>query len=119
MAGGIKYVKQPSSRGEIFQKQFSDWFDGWNNGERSVFAGFGDNFSNLLPGGAGAGGGGGGKKPKPPVTPPTQPESYQWTFPQYSQTWAFTPPNPTPYLNPAPFDTKKYGDPFSKKNSKV
>lgn len=108
MAGGIKYVKQPSSRGEIFQKQFSDWFDGWNNGERSVFAGFGDNFSNLLPGGAGAGGGGGGKKPKPPVTPPTQPESYQWTFPQYSQTWAFTPPTPTPYINPPPFNPDTY-----------
>lgn len=40
---------------------------------------------------------------------------YAWSFPQYSQTWAFTPPEPTPYPYPQPFDPKKYGDPFAKK----
>ena len=35
-----------------------------------------------------------------------------WQFPQYSQTWAFTPPQPTPLISPPPFvldpkDTKK------------
>lgn len=103
-------------RQKQFQKSFENWFDGWNNGERSVFAGFDFGGGRGMGGGAG---GGGGKKPQTPVVPPTQPESYQWTFPQYSQTWAFTPPNPTPYMNPAPFDVKKYGDPFSKKNNKV
>lgn len=39
-----------------------------------------------------------------------------WQFPQYSQSWAFTPPAPTPYMNPPAFDPKKYGDPLSKKN---
>ena len=38
-----------------------------------------------------------------------------WKFPQYSQTWAFTPPAPTPYQYPQPFDPSKYGNPFAKK----
>lgn len=28
----------------------------------------------------------------------------QWQFPQYSQTWAFTPPAPSPYMLPPAFD---------------
>ena len=29
-----------------------------------------------------------------------------WQFPQYSQTWAFTPPTPTPVMLPPKFDAK-------------
>jgi hypothetical protein len=31
---------------------------------------------------------------------------FQWQFPQYSQTWAFTPPAPSPYTLPPAFDPK-------------
>lgn len=43
-------------------------------------------------GGSGTGGGG------------QAPAAAQWKFPQYSQTWAFTPPAPTPYVLPPAFD---------------
>jgi hypothetical protein len=36
----------------------------------------------------------------------TNPQPFSWSFPQYSQTWAFTPPTPTPYMNPPRFDPK-------------
>lgn len=39
-----------------------------------------------------------------------------WSFPQYTQTWAFTPPTPAPYMTPNPFSASRYGNPFSKKN---
>ena len=47
---------------------------------------------------------------KPGATAPTG--AAGWQFPQYSQTWAFTPPQPTPLISPPPFvldpkDTKK------------
>jgi hypothetical protein len=74
----------------------------------------GDNFYSIKPPNV--------KKPKPPptaspplATSPVQaapPSTMAWQFPQYSQTWVFTPPAPTPYMSPAPFDPKKYGDPF-------
>lgn len=44
--------------------------------------------------------------------PATEAEKFQWQFPQYTQTWAFTPPPPTPYMYPQPFDPKKFGDPL-------
>lgn len=46
-----------------------------------------------------------------PQTMPTAPQAAapQWTFPQYSQTWAFTPPTPSPMQLPPPFDPKTYG----------
>lgn len=53
------------------------------------------------------GSGGGGSSPgsgTPTPNPAAQP--LNWTFPQYSQTWAFTPPAPTPYLPPPAFDPK-------------
>jgi hypothetical protein len=42
------------------------------------------------------------------VTPPVQPSasSFQWQFPQYSQTWAFTPPAPSAFRLPPAFDPK-------------
>lgn len=67
----------------------------------------------------------GGNNPQiedPPLPPydPNDPNGdgsgkLAWQFPQYSQTWAFTSPEPTPYPYPQPFDPKKYGDPFAKK----
>lgn len=37
-----------------------------------------------------------------------QPSQINWQFPQYSQTWAFTPPTPKPYvLPPANSEAKK------------
>jgi hypothetical protein len=78
--------------------------------------------------GSGGGGGGGGNPPQiedPPLPPydPNDPNGdgsgkFSWQFPQYSQTWAFTPPAPTPYPYPQPFDPKKYGDPFAKDKKK-
>lgn len=52
---------------------------------------------------------------RPPVTsgddptlqPPTEDNAYRWQFPQYSQSWAFTPPPPDPYLPLPVFDYKK------------
>jgi len=79
----------------------------------------------VAPGMGGNGGGGGGNPQiEDPALPPydpnnpnggQQPQQQDWTFPQYSQTWAFTPPAPTPYPDPQPFDPKKYGNPFAKK----
>lgn len=69
---------------------------------------------------AGNGGDGGGDTP-PPTTPPgTTPEGqkFAWQFPQYTQTWAFTPPTPTPYMYPRPFDTKIFGNPLPKDKKK-
>lgn len=80
----------------------------------SVFADFGDSYQK-------GAGGGGGPQIENPALPPydpnagTDPTKQYWTFPQYSQTWAFTPPPPSPYFNPQPFDPKKYGNPFPKK----
>ena len=45
---------------------------------------------------------------------PNNPSRFAWKFPQYSQTWAFTPPTPTPYQYPQPFDTSIYGNPLKK-----
>ena len=68
--------------------------------------------------------GGGGPQIEDPALPPFDPNDpngdgsggkFAWTFPQYSQSWAFTPPEPTPYPYPQPFDPKKYGNPFAKK----
>ena len=70
--------------------------------------------------------GGGGPQIEDPALPPYDPNDpngdgsgnggkFAWTFPQYSQTWAFTPPEPTPYPYPQPFDPKKYGNPLAKK----
>lgn len=38
-----------------------------------------------------------------------------WTFPQYTQSWAFTPPDPYSPPMPPPFDPKKYGTGSTKK----
>ena len=35
-------------------------------------------------------------------------QGIQWTFPQYSQSWAFSPPPAPAYVMPPPFDKKKY-----------
>ncbi len=65
-------------------------------------------------GGGNPPGTGGEDPPLDPNGPPPEPERFSWQFPQYSQTWAFTPPAPTPYPYPQPFDPKKYGNPFAK-----
>jgi hypothetical protein len=54
-------------------------------------------------GGSGNGGGtpgGGTSPPPPPAPPPVNPGIPPWAFPQYTQTWAFTPP--TPFYTPPP-----------------
>lgn len=61
--------------------------------------------------------------PLPPLDPndPNDPNNpantgqFAWKFPQYSQTWAFTPPEPTPYPYPQKFDPAIYGNPLAKK----
>jgi hypothetical protein len=52
---------------------------------------------------------GGGSSSSTGYTPSTAPlgKSFRWSFPQYSQTWAFTPPpNPQSYNSPPAFDPK-------------
>lgn len=41
------------------------------------------------------------------ATPPAA--SFNWQFPQYSQTWAFTPPTPPPVNLPPAFNAATYG----------
>lgn len=50
-------------------------------------------------------GSGGGTTPPPSSGGGSSP-TYQWKFPQYSQTWAFTPPAPTAFQRPPAFDPK-------------
>lgn len=64
----------------------------------------------------GGGGGDGGGNPTDPTAPPTDQKSLYWQFPQYTQSWAFTPPEPTPYMYPQPFDPKKFGNPLNTKD---
>lgn len=47
-----------------------------------------------------------GSSSKSPPAAPAPGPAFQWAFPQYSQTWAFTPPAPTPYNLPPKFDPK-------------
>lgn len=83
-------------------------------------------------GGGGMGGGhgggsapGGGTAPGGPNVPSSAPpdatasqQAMNWTFPQYTQTWAFTPPEASPYIPPQPFDPDKYGNPLKRKDVK-
>jgi hypothetical protein len=61
---------------------------------------------------SGTGGGGGGSSSGSSggsgfTVPPQQPgQSFAWQFPQYSQTWAFTPPAPSAFRLPPAFDPK-------------
>lgn len=71
----------------------------------------------------GAGGGAATNTTTPGTTTPggtasPPPAQMYWQFPQYTQSWAFTPPAPTPYEYPQPFDTSKYGNPLNPKNIK-
>ena len=102
-----------------WQKSFQNFFDTHSNQSQGIFAGFPDSY--------GGGRGGGGSTPTtggdlPPYDPNagtgTDATKQYWTFPQYSQTWAFTPPAPSPYFNPQPFDPKKYGNPLNTKSVK-
>ena len=100
-------------RQKLFQQSFENYFKNNEQGKGSIFAGFMND----------------PKKKKaavtdPAVDPAVDPtaqvpggaqQPFAWSFPQYSQSWAFTPPPPTPYMTPNPFDTSKYGDPFKKK----
>jgi hypothetical protein len=58
--------------------------------------------------GGGSSGGSGnswnGNNPSPP--PQQSGQSFAWQFPQYSQTWAFTPPAPSAFRLPPAFDPK-------------
>lgn len=53
-------------------------------------------------GGSSTGNGGGSNNGGGTSTPPTGPT---WAFPQYTQTWAFTPPTPVSYPAPPPFNS--------------
>ena len=44
-----------------------------------------------------------------PKTAAPPPREFSWQFPQYSQTWAFTPPAPSKFTLPPPFDASKNG----------
>lgn len=60
-------------------------------------------------GNGGGGGGSGSSGSSSGATNPSQGQgapAFQWQFPQYSQTWAFTPPAPSPYNMPPAFDPK-------------
>jgi hypothetical protein len=55
----------------------------------------------------GQGGGSGNSSSGGFSVPPQQPgQSFAWQFPQYSQTWAFTPPAPSAFRLPPAFDPK-------------
>ena len=57
--------------------------------------------------GGGGGGSSGGNSSGGFTVPPQQPgQSFAWQFPQYSQTWAFTPPAPSAFRLPPAFDPK-------------
>lgn len=121
--GGTNTGGGSSPRRSITQQDLQSSLNNWLNGSlegggfRGVM-GFPDMEANYRGGYGGRPGGIGGKKP-PTTPPPTDPNSqFSWQFPQYTQTWAFTPPTPTPYMNPQPFDPKKYGNPFDKKGIK-
>lgn len=75
-------------------------------------SGFGANGNNS---GSGSGNKPGNQNPVVGSKPNIKPS---WRFPKYSQTWAFTPPPPSPIYVPKPFDPAIYGDPFSKKPNK-
>lgn len=50
----------------------------------------------------------GSSRSQPQAAPQEAEPSIQWTFPQYSQSWAFAPPVAPPYVMPPPFDKKQY-----------
>jgi hypothetical protein len=53
--------------------------------------------------------GSGSKNAAAKMAPPVEEKpQIQWAFPQYSQTWAFTPPVAPPYIMPPPFNKKTY-----------
>lgn len=102
-----------------FQKSFEDYMKSHPNGSTGIFAGF------SAVDGAGRrarGGGGGGVTPPTTGGPGPMPNNsgtgMEWQFPQYTQTWAFTPPTPPPYNYPSPFDPAKYGNPLKAKQVK-
>lgn len=94
-----------------FQNAFNNYLHNSLNGGFQGVMGFPDMEGGPMGAYGRRGGGGGGGNKKPPVTPPA-PQTMNWQFPQYTQTWAFTPPTPPPYTLPPPFDTKKFGDPL-------
>lgn len=120
--GGNGGARPQSTTKQRFNGALNAWLD---SGAEGVFAPWAAIDGKSLGGTSGyqsggrIGGGGGGKKnPKPPVNPPTQAEKFQWQFPQYTQTWAFTPPEPTPYMYPQPFNTNIFGNPLPKEKKK-
>ena len=109
------------TRQQIFQKSFEDFFKNHEQGKGAIFAGFGDAKHGRR--GLHQNNPAGDPQIEDPALPPVDPNggggdinSQYWRFPQYTQTWAFTPPAPTPYPTPQPFDPNKYGNPFAKKN---
>lgn len=102
---------------QSFQKYFEQQAKGLRDNSRQGPNMWG--LFNAISGPGGRGGGGMGRpgdkyKPVAPVAPP-QGQPFSWEFPQYTQTWAFTPPEPTPYINPPPFNKKALEDPLKKK----
>jgi hypothetical protein len=119
---------QPSYNDQInsIQKGYNNWMKSGGDGARGVFdpqEAFLHAFITGMHGGGGSGSTGGtgtgtGTGTVPTTGGPGPVPRGQWAFPQYTQTWAFTPPTPTPYMTPGPFDTKKYGNPLTAKNVK-
>lgn len=54
------------------------------------------------------GGGSGGGTTSPPPPPPGPAPTPRWSFPEYTQNWAFTPPDPFYTAPPPVFDKKNY-----------
>lgn len=103
---GLPYMARPgATHGNIG----GPWQQMWPGGVDPNMRGNGGN--------PGTGGDGPAVDPNDPNDPnnPANAGKFAWTFPQYSQTWAFTPPEPTPYPYPQKFDPAVYGNPLAKK----
>lgn len=82
-------------------KQMFDIFNGIGQSPRRN-----SGISGKLPrGGTGSlPGSGSGTGTPAPAPAPSGPAPWAWAFPQYSQTWAFTPPTPSPLTRPPAFN---------------
>ena len=87
----------------IYQDQFNAALAaGKDPNEIMPWGGQGKDPNEIMPSG------GQGKDRSATVDPVKERQQIQWAFPQYSQTWAFTPPVAPPHIMPPPFDKKKY-----------
>lgn len=84
-------------RDKGYRSIYQDQFDKNLMFGKNPFEGFPE---HMIPGGMG-GSNPGSQQPAPPA-----PRQIQWSFPQYSQAWAFTPPTAPPVNLPPVFKKK-------------